>query len=184
MKYMFFLFLANFLFAQSGTCSIIQSAIVKESLVDKNDILCLSKNSDKKYTVFFTFASWCKPCRMHLPDAINLSETSNVQLYILLPDVENGERLKETIAYLEKNYPGTNRLVLKTSVYGNSLKGRNKKFVEAITPSTFEKIDDFSKYILINNKGEVLFVSNWKDFGDDWKNGRAMIERTIIPLLK
>ncbi|MDF0720621.1 hypothetical protein P0M11_11490 [Kaistella sp. PBT33-4] len=89
-----------------------------------------------------------------------------------------------TISYLKQNYPEVDMLVLKSATYGESLKTRNRKFVEDITPSNLEMIDDFSKFILVSKKGDIKYILNWKDYNDDWKNSKAMLERTIIPLLK
>lgn len=184
MKFLTFLFLAVNVFSQTNTCNLSFSNDKDYFTIDKNDLLCLAKNSNKRHTIFFTFASWCKPCRLHLPDALYLEKTENVELYIVLPDSEGGKRLYQTLDFLKKNHPEAKRLVLKTTVYGTSLKQRNKNFVEDITPSKFEVIDDYSKFIVVSQKGEILFVSNWKDYDGDWKNGKAMMEKRILPLLK
>lgn len=125
---------------------------ISEFAVDRNDILCLTKNSTTEHTVFLTFASWCKPCRLHLPDAIYLEKTHNAKLYLILPGSEGGKRLAATISYLKQNYPEVDMLVLKSATYGESLKTRNRKFVEDITPSNLEMIDDFPSSYLTAKK--------------------------------
>ena len=60
------------------------------------------------------------------------------------------------------------------------------KLLNEITPKNSEAIDDYSKYILLNNNGEVLRVTNWKDGKDeeDWKDDSKMLERILVPLVQ
>jgi len=178
------IFTLNLLFSQMTDCKTGKSEYVDQITVDKDDLICLSKNSDKQNTVFFTFASWCKPCRIHLPDAIKLEKVNNVDVYVLLVDVEDGDRIKKTINYVRSIDADVKIVVLKNSVYGNSLYKRNRKFVEAITPKNMEAIDDFSKFILISKNGDVKYVTNWKDYDKDWENSQSMLNKKIIPLLE
>ncbi len=62
---------------------------------------------------------------------------------------------------------------------------KNKNFIKEITPSKFENIDDWSKYILIDNNGEVIMVTNYKDAeNDDWRDDSGLRERKLLPLVK
>ena len=57
-------------------------------------------------------------------------------------------------------------------------------FLAEITPPEFENINDMSKYIIIDKKGKVLMVTNWKDNRDyDWEDDSNMIKERIIPIL-
>ena len=55
--------------------------------------------------------------------------------------------------------------------------------VRIFHPHNFEVIEDYGKFILVDNSGEIIFVSTWKDFEKDWKNSKKMIENKILPLL-
>jgi hypothetical protein len=75
--------------------------------------------------------------------------------------------------------------VLSDTTYGLKPKKRNKQFVKEITPTQFEAIDDFSKYILLNKEGEVIMVTTWKDNRDnDWRDDSKMVQQRIVPLLQ
>jgi len=133
--------------------------------------LCLAKNADKERTLFYTFASWCKPCIDHLPDLVALSIVHDINMYFVLIDKENSIRVKWAKDILS-NYERVikenheqdfkfNILVLKDET------GRRKKnylkFLTEITPSQFEVINDMGKHIVIDKSGDVLLVTSYKD---------------------
>ncbi|MNJ98170.1 hypothetical protein D3C87_159330 [compost metagenome] len=152
--------------------------------VDTSSIATIAKNSDKKNTLFFTFGIWCEPCRLHLPGAIKLAKENDLDFYVLLVDGMNTENVAMGYQHIKKLDPTVKVAVLNDAVYGEKLKKRNKKFVTEITPPQFENIDDFSKYILLNNEGEVILVTTWKDNRDnDWRDDTKMQKEKIIPLL-
>lgn len=163
-----------------------QDAVPKEEIVvvDATSIIEIAKNSDKKNTLFFTFGIWCEPCRLHLPGAIKLAKEHDLDFYVLLVDGMNTERVAMAYDYLKKLDASVKVAVLNDAVYGDKLKKRNKKFVTEITPPQFENIDDFSKYILLDKKGEVILVTTWKDNRDnDWRDDTKMQMQKIVPLL-
>lgn len=152
--------------------------------VDANSIATLAKNSDKKNTLFFTFGIWCEPCILHLPGAIKLAKEHDLDFYVLLVDGMTTDRIGMAYHHIKQLDPTVKVAVLDDAVYGEKLKKRNKKFVTEITPPQFENIDDFSKYILLNKKGEVILVTTWKDNkGNDWKDDTKMQKEKIVPLL-
>lgn len=152
--------------------------------VDSNDIYKLAQTSGKKNTLFYTFGIWCEPCRLHLPTAIKLAKDHDLEFYVLLVDPQNSDKITRATDYLQKMDKDIKIAVLKDAVYGDKTQKRNTKFVAEITPSKFEMIDDYSKYILLNGKGEVIMVTNWQDNPGSWEDDSDMVEIKIVPLLK
>ncbi len=117
--------------------------------------------------------------------------TAKIDAYVLLIDQEDNKRnfaSREHIYDLKRNSnlpTNTNILVLKNLEKGGKSK-KYKDFLAKITPSQFENIDDMSKYIVLNQQGEVQMVTTWKDSKDDpdWKDDKPMIQRLVIPLLQ
>lgn len=175
---------ATFLSVAQEKCNLRFSEKEKIYAIDTKDIKCIAENSGKKNTLFFTFGVWCKPCRLHLPNAIRFSTENDVNLYVLLVEAEGDKKTKEAIDYLRGVKEDIKIVILKDELYGVKRSQKNKKFLKEITPKEFENIDDYSKYILLNNKGEVVMVTNWKDNnGNDWRDDSEMIKKRIVPLL-
>lgn len=171
--------------AQNNTCIIETIQNNNISIVEANDIICLAKSTIKNKIFLYTFGMWCVPCIKHLPNAINLSETHNLEMFILLIDRENeSELLERTVKYLRGKKSDINILLLKD--YKNkSRNGKYIRFLKEITPKEFENINDMSKYILYNKKGEVILITSWKDNrNNDWQDDSKMIKEIIIPVLK
>lgn len=164
-------------------CSIQSSKTKDVPAVDAKDLACMAKNSKQKYTLFFTFGVWCEPCRIHLPGAIKLAKEHDVELYIVLLEKEDDKYVPQAVEYLKKIDKDIKVLVVKDATYGTKRSAKNKKFVTEITPSNFENIDDYSKFILYNKEGKVIMITNWKDYNDNWKDEESMIKRKILPLL-
>ena len=152
--------------------------------VGTEDLKCLAKNSDKRNTIFFTFASWCQPCLYHLLNFKKIEKFYNVDSYVLFMDNEGSERIKSAVDYVLKDYPEAKIVILKDREKKNGRK--YKDFVKEIMPSQYEVITDMSKYIILNNSGEVQLVANWKDGKDDpdWKDDEPQIKRIVLPLLE
>lgn len=152
--------------------------------VTAESIKTIAKESPKKNTLFYTFGIWCEPCRLHLPTAIRLAKDYDLEFYVLIVDSQTSEKTKQAAAYLKGIDKDIKLAVLDDSVYGDKTKKRNKKFVDEITPPQFEAIDDFSKYIVLDQQGEVIMVTTWKDNQDnDWRDDSKMVEQKIVPLL-
>ncbi len=178
------------LFLNSQTTDLREKCSVKETFfkellaVNDNTVKCLAKNSDKSKTIFFTFARWCAPCMYHLNDFMALEENYDVDLYVLLVDKENHHFTDLARKYVSETFPKA-KIAIIGDVPGRGRSKKYKDFMDAITPSKFEKIDDMSKYIVINKTGEVELVTSWKDSkGDpDWTDSKPMINRLIVPLI-
>lgn len=179
---------STFLFSQQNDCSLKKSEHINVPAADKNDLLCISKNSGKPNTVFYTLASWCAPCIEHLPDALKLEKDFNTDVYVVLVEAEDDPWVQNAINRVKDRLEDAKMLVLKNSVYPGGVKKRNKTFVTQITPPEFETIPDFSKFIVINNQGDVVMVTNWKDYKKldkkNTENAQQMLSHTVIPLLQ
>lgn len=165
----------------------LQKSYYKELFaVTANDLKCIAKNSGKSNVVFFTFASWCEPCLYHLPNFFALKEKYDVDLYVLLVDKEDDSRNDRSKEYVWEVNKEAKILVIK-DIESKGRKKKYKNFLDEITPSQFENIDDMSKFIVFDNKGIVQLVTNYKDDNKDnsnWKDNGPMMRRIILPLLK
>lgn len=183
----FVVFIVQISFGQEEKCNLIKSKSDKIFIVDEDDIFCLAQNSRKSKTLFYTFGIWCEPCLKHLPNAIKLAKDFDLNFYVLLMDKENSDEELKAILFLNQV---EEKIQYKIKVL--NLKDENgrpnkkyKSFLAAITPSNFENINDMSKYIILNNTGKVLMVTNWKDNRDyDWEDDSKMIENRILPILQ
>ena len=165
------------------SCNIQKSDILNVQVVEKDDLICIAKNSDKPYTVFYTLASWCSPCRMHYPDALALEKTGKVNLFVVLVESEQDKRLLNAIDFIQSYSTDVKFGVLKDEKYGTKTGKRNKKFATEITPENNDLIDDYGKFILIDKGGKVLYVTNWKDYNKEWKDAGKMLRNKILPLI-
>jgi thiol-disulfide isomerase/thioredoxin len=182
---LFFSFLITVMVHSQENCNLQLSQKFEIYTVDTNDIKCIAEDSNKKNTLLFTFGVWCEPCRLHLPNAIKFAEVNDVNFYVLLVEAEEDLKTKEAFDYLKKIDKEIKIVILKDEIYGIKRNKKNKKFLSEITPKEYENIDDYSKYILLNDQGEVLIVTNWKDNkGNDWRDDTPMIKRCLLPLLK
>lgn len=181
------LFLSKITFGQNLECQLMKSASDKIFTVDKDDILCLVKNSEKEKTLIFTFGIWCAPCIKHLPNAIKLAKDYNLDFYVLLTDKENSDKELNAIGFLNKIQEtiGFEIKVINLKDENGKPNKKYKAFLDEITPPEFENINDMSKYIIVNKFGKVLMVTNWKDNREhDWEDDSQMIEKRILPILK
>lgn len=153
--------------------------------VDAASIKQIAKDSPKKNTLFYTFGIWCEPCRLHLPTAIKLAKDHDLDFYVIIVDSQTSDRVAPAVSFLKEQDKDIKIAILSDATYGEKTKKRNTKFVKEITPPQFENIDDFSKYILLNQQGEVIMVTNYKDNeGNDWRDDSKMVQQRIVPLLK
>ncbi len=174
-------------FGQTTDCKLTKSASQKIFTVDKDDIICLAKTSKKEKTLVYTFGTWCAPCLKHLPNAIKLARENDLEFYVLLTDKENSDRELTAIGFLKQIQEKINFeiKVLNLKDENGKPNKKYKQFLDEITPSEFENINDMSKYIILDKLGNVLMVTNWKDNREnDWEDDSKMIEKRIKPILK
>lgn len=109
----------------------------------------------------------------------------NADIYVLLVDKEDHQFTKKARDMVLEAYPDAKILVIK-DIEGKEKSKKYKDFLTKITSAQFENIDDMSKYIVLNQKGEVQLVTNYKDSKNDsdWKNDKPMVKRIVLPLLE
>lgn len=73
--------------------------------------------------------------------------------------------------------------VLKDELYGNKTGRRNKKLATEMTPKHNEMIADYGKFILVDQGGNLLYTTNWKDYNKDWQNSKKILEIRFYLLL-
>lgn len=166
-------------------CKLPQSYYENIYSVTAEDVKCLAESSDQPNTLFFTFASWCTPCIYHIPTFFVLEKFYNVDLYVLLVDTENHHFTMKSRDMVLEAYPNAKILVIK-DIEGRGRSKKYKDFLTKITPAQFKNINDMSKFIVLNKKGEVQLVTNYLDSQNDpdWKDDKPMIKRIILPLLQ
>lgn len=188
-KLFIIVFLFCFIKAYSQTpiekCKLSKSYYENIYSVTSEDVKCLAENSDQPNTLFFTFASWCTPCIYHIPIFFVLKEFYNVDLYVLLVDKENHHFTMKSRDMVLEAYPDAKILVIK-DVEDRGRSKKYKDFLTKITPAQFKNIDDMSKFIVLNKKGEVQLVTSHLDSQNDpdWKDDKPMVKRIILPLLQ
>ncbi len=122
-------------------------------------------------------------CRLHLKNALKLKNKYDVDLYVMLIDDNKKNILDKTYNFL-KGIDKDIKIVLLSSEYSKRQNRRYKIFLKEITPSNFENINDMSKYIVLDKKGKVQMVTNWKDNKEyDWQDDINMLNDKVIPLL-
>ena len=166
-------------------CNISKSFYDHVYSVTAEDVKCLAKNSEQPNIIFFTFGSWCAPCIYHIPGFFGIEKYYKVELYVLLVDKENHRNTEEARNMVLEAFPNAKILVIK-DIEGRGKSKKYKDFLTKITPAKFENIDDMSKYIVLNQQGEVQMVMTWKDSKDDpdWKDDKPMVRRLVVPLLQ
>ncbi|HLS31899.1 MAG TPA: hypothetical protein VK021_13665 [Flavobacteriaceae bacterium] len=188
--FFYFLTFSITIWAQNNNCNLkLLNNSKNVHLIDAEEAICISKKSDQKYSLFYTFGIWCEPCIKDLPDVLHFVAEEKIPLNVIIKDKEKDPLTFKAIKYLKltedkwqnvygKNFK-INILILKDS---NGRPNRKyKKFLTKITPEKFEIIDSMSKLILINNKGEVLMVTSYKD--NKGKGKSEMIHNLIKPLI-
>ncbi|RZJ48743.1 MAG: hypothetical protein EOO44_19965 [Flavobacterium sp.] len=180
-----FCFVTGFSQKPIEKCKLSQSHYENIYSVTSEDVKCLAQNSDQPNTLFFTFGSWCTPCIYHIPTFFVIKKFYNVDLYVLLVDPENHNLTKQARDMVLEAYPDAKILVIK-DIEGRGKSKKYKDFLTKITPAQFENIDDMSKFIVLNKKGEVQLVTNYQDSKNDpdWKDDKPMVKRIVLPLLE
>lgn len=198
----YFLILFTFIFiqfhAQISNCELQKSEYSGLYSVMPDDVRCLAQNSDKDISLFYTFAAWCSPCRAHLPELIELSKENDINFYVIITHREtNVYDINRAIGFLDKISNDISKYVISDSLYSD--KNRIKKpklieingkkeiekydnFLKALTPDKFEHISDMGKSMLINKRGEVLLVTNYKDA--EGSKDHLMVDEKIIRFIQ
>ncbi|WP_209390401.1 hypothetical protein [Chryseobacterium sp. RR2-3-20] len=102
----------------------------------------------------------------------------------MLVDPEANNSIEKSKDMVLEAYPHAKILVIK-DIQGKGKSKKHNEFLTKITPAQFENIEDMSKYIVLNQKGEVQLVTSYKNSENDpdWKNDQPMVKRIVLPLL-
>src|SRR5690606_18423551 len=104
-------------------------------------------------------------------------------VYVLIIDPENSHFIARALVFFKEfdaTYQQKTKLLLLEDLDGKKSRSKKyKSFLAQITPSHFENIKDMSKYIVLNQKGETLRVTSYKDSteDEDWTDDRPMLKR-------
>ena len=168
--------------AQTEKCTLEKSSFSELHTVNAEQTICLAQNSDKDITLFYILADFCSGCKVQLPEAIKLSEEYSMDFYAILGDPEHesskiyktlnlihsyNKQLK-TVIISDSLYSETNLKYVKKSrlieIRGTKHWEKYRNFLTEITTPGFENIVCLPKYIIMNKKGEVIFISGaYKD---------------------
>jgi len=144
--------------AQNGICNRYLSLSGEIYTVDAYELRCLARTSEKEKILVYIFATWCKPCRYRLKNAIDLAKDYDLDFYVLISEEEDSDKELKTIDYLHsfqnKHNCAFNILNLKDENGHPDKKLRN--FVRKITPSKFEAAGGRGKFLIID-KSEKPF---------------------------
>ena len=167
--------------------------------VEVKDILCLAQNSGKDIALFYTFADWCSPCKKSVPEIVRLSQRNDIALFFIIVDRESDlYSIDRAINFLNRNveqpriyiisdslYSPQNRIKKQSIIQINGKKEREKyeNFLTNITPPEFKVTTDIGKSILINGKGNVIFITSYEDKGKDDK-GQSSVYQKIEECIK
>lgn len=185
---LFFLFAIN-ISAQSTNCELKKSESLDLYKVDRDKLICIAKNSEMPLSVFYTFTSWCAPCRMHMPNVIELGEKYNINFYVLLTESEKDKGVLNAVDFVKGISKDTQMLILDDAVYGKSTRTRNNKFISEISNRKKEFNPGYGVCIVVNKKGEILKVTNnvtdYKKKSDGtWESYQELLNREVVPFLK
>lgn len=164
-------------------CGLKMSQTSGITAVTAKNMQCIAKETSKQQVLAMTFAAWCTPCRAHLPGAIEFARKNDLEFIVVVPEAE-GDALTAQAAGLVHKVDSSIRVVVIADSYGTDRGPKYKKFLKEIIPPAFPMIDDYSKYILFDKKGNVVFVSSWKDNRKyNWRVDTAVQNQKILPLL-
>ena len=102
------------------------------------------------------------------------ASSNNLKLIILTIEKENSKDIKKDETILKDKYKIANAVVLSDS-YGKNARKKYANFLKEIYNGK-EPIEDLSKLIIYDKKGNVKYISNWQD-------GNNVLTEKIFTLL-
>ncbi len=164
-------------FGQSDSCTI-ESRYTYLPTVNAAGIKCIAGQSDKKFTLFYTFGIWCSPCKAALSHIAQFAKSNQIDFYAVLVELETDSYyINRAVEYLNQVDSTMGIVILSDSLHsvktkkknkliqvsGGSVSKKNKFFINEIYPADMEKTNDMGKCILINRAGEVKAITSYKD---------------------
>ena len=190
-KLLIIILFANFslLLSQvSSSCKLETLESVNILKVDIKDLACIAKNADRPNTVFYTFTSWCAPCRQKMPMVLDLENRFNAAVYVLIMESEQDENMPGGIAFIRKHAPEAKILILKDEAYTGGTRKRNSSFIAEISSKKKMFNPGYGVFIVADSTGKVLKVTdNFTDYrklaNGSYESEERMLEREVFPLL-
>jgi|GEM_PF-5152576 len=177
---------SNLTTVNQDVCTLHKSNFNDFYTVDVEQVKCLARNSDKPFTIFFSFASWCSGCSEDLPKAVKFANEIGSDFYILLIDRECDNMFTyQTVQILQTKRISAKTVILSDSLYsteklrkpqkrsffdlGIQRRDKYSNFIKQITPPQFEKsIDEgMGKFFIFNNKGDIIYINSHNDYYDE-----------------
>lgn len=185
---LFVLFIATNVYAQDS-CKLNKSTNYPDLYeLNTKNIICTAKEQPQNKTLLLTFGIWCAPCVYNLYRTLILQKEYKVDIYVVLieKNVKNNKLILKSIDYIKRTDSIKTKIAILDSSYTGGQNKRYEKFLTEITPKNIQTEFGMSKHILINTKGEVEAITDWKDRieGETWKDDSGTVNRKIIPLLE
>jgi thiol-disulfide isomerase/thioredoxin len=135
--------------------------------LNSENFLELITSSTKEYHLFYSFATWCGPCREYLPMLLDLVEknSDNLELYVLIIEKDDSKELLHSKAFFSKIENFDRPLYCLTTGKSKKPVKRYLNFVESILPNHIEY--GLSLNIMYNNMANVLYASNYNETKED-----------------
>ena len=138
-------------------------------VVSKDDLQMLHECSGKKYSVFYTFTYWCKPCREFVPDLVGFyyENKPDFNLFFLIPEVVQDSKKQE---YSRKSLTNFKEPIFAVSdEYGNRFRRKYSNFLTDFIPDFDVKEVGLGlgKIIVMGPDFEIVYVSTDGSLGKD-----------------
>ena len=113
-----------------------------------------------KYSLLYSYASWCKPCEESIDTVLNLSKKESIELYIVIVDKIGSFYFEKTIEslYLDHNY--TSKVYKPSPEYGRGYHKSYNRFIQELIPGA----EDYgmSFFALFDKQGNNLYQSTYE----------------------
>lgn len=146
----------------SGSCEELQKLNASKTyIVSIEDLQKLHQCSGKRYSVFYTYTYWCKPCREFVPDLMSFyfENKSDFNLFILVPEVVEDSKKQE---YARKSLINFREPIFTISDnYGNRFRRKYSNFLKDFIPDFDVKEIGLGlgKVIVMGANYEIVYIS-------------------------
>lgn len=122
----------------------------------------LKDNNNKKMSLIYTYALWCKPCRETLPEILKIANNNkkNIDFYLILTESKSKEiqKAKKHLNSIENfDYPIFNI----SNEYSKKVVKKYDHFIQNIIPG--HKDYGLSLIILFNENGKPIYLSTYNE---------------------
>ena len=95
--------------------------------IDKDILFKLITNSEQSFTLVNFYATWCKPCKVELPELVDIQKDNNSDIQVILVSLDNQQAVDNKLAGFLQSYEIGFRSYVKTQ-------GGNE-FIRSLYPS-------------------------------------------------